>query len=697
MGKTYYKVVVCIFIMHLCTFTLNAQVGIGTTTPAASAQLDITSTDRGFLMPRVALTSTTDTATINGAEVTSLLVYNTATVSDVTPGFYYWDGAQWVTLGGTTPAAWELTGNTGTNPNTNFLGTIDGQDLVIRTNNVETLRVTQPDGSNDIQLIAGYNGNRGTINNPLYAFSNDLDTGIWSDGGDEFSLGAGGREFITIDEAAQDVLILNDRSQDIDLRIESDDQAQMFSIDGNNNQVIVREDVGVLAGIHFQSNTDDADTALGATTSSTGSAGFFGADIGSTGQAVFASTITGADAIYTQSTSTGLGLYFLTNVGNPGVLSDLTLVGETNDAIIGFADNNDGFGAVWGLNVDGYGLLGMNSRASDYSGGVFGNVQSSGGSGRRSSGVFGSNVAGTSQNASGSLGYRPSAGGTYYGGYFFDNNGGVDHTDGAGFTSGSGHTGSGNGFRTAQTTDDIKVNVGFGAIGGLMGGWAKGAVYGFTAQGTRYSLYVDGREFTNDVITQLNDNDGADRIPTYVPTSTTVDVSSKGMSNLVNGQRRITFDRNFSTMISSKEPVIVTVTPIGESNGVHLVASDAHGFIVKENANGSSNVQFTWIAIATKKGYETVENPEELMTADYDKKLDNFMIDESIENPVGQEMWWDGSQIRYSGTPATAAEYGYSTAKEKKQTPDQIRRREKGIQEMPKKTYKKIPHEKDDE
>lgn len=237
MGKTYYKVVVCIFIMHLCTFTLNAQVGIGTTTPAASAQLDITSTDRGFLMPRVALTSTTDTATINGAEVTSLLVYNTATVTDVTPGFYYWYGAQWVTLGGTTPAAWELTGNTGTNPNTNFLGTIDGQDLVIRTNNVETLRVTQPDGSNDIQLIAGYNGNRGTINNPLYAFSNDLDTGIWSDGGDEFSLGAGGREFITIDEAAQDVLILNDRSQDIDLRIETNNENEMLFIDGGNDRI----------------------------------------------------------------------------------------------------------------------------------------------------------------------------------------------------------------------------------------------------------------------------------------------------------------------------------------------------------------------------------------------------------------------------------------------------------------------------
>ena len=84
-----------------------------------------------------------------------------------------------------------------------------------------------------------------------------------------------------------------------------------------------------------------------------------------------------------------------------------------------------------------------------------------------------------------------------------------------------------------------------------------------------------------------------------------------------------------------------------------------------------------------------------------DEKLNKFFEGTSFyaekQNIPAGEMWWDGSQIRYSGTPATAAEYGYSTAKEKKQTPDQIRRREKGIQEMPKKTYKKIPHEKDDE
>jgi hypothetical protein len=40
-----------------------------------------------------------------------------------------------------TPFAWLLKGNSGTNPATNFLGTSDAQPLVIRTNNVEQMRV----------------------------------------------------------------------------------------------------------------------------------------------------------------------------------------------------------------------------------------------------------------------------------------------------------------------------------------------------------------------------------------------------------------------------------------------------------------------------------------------------------------------------------------------------------------------------
>lgn len=47
------------------------------------------------------------------------------------------------------PSAWLLTGNSGTNPSTNFIGTTDAQDLVFKTNNVEYLRFNSVTGNNN--------------------------------------------------------------------------------------------------------------------------------------------------------------------------------------------------------------------------------------------------------------------------------------------------------------------------------------------------------------------------------------------------------------------------------------------------------------------------------------------------------------------------------------------------------------------
>jgi hypothetical protein len=127
-----------LLVVGLLSAGLHAQsVGIGTATPDPSARLHISDNARGLLIPNVALTGTDDATTVSGP-ATSLLVYNTATAGTgataVTPGFYYWDGSQWVRLlgGG---EAWLLTGNAGTDPAVNFLGTTDAQPLCIRVDN----------------------------------------------------------------------------------------------------------------------------------------------------------------------------------------------------------------------------------------------------------------------------------------------------------------------------------------------------------------------------------------------------------------------------------------------------------------------------------------------------------------------------------------------------------------------------------
>jgi len=79
----------------------TAQVGIGTTTPNSDALLDVdaTITTGGVLLPRLALTSTASFAPLS-AHVAGMVVYNTVTVNDVTPGLYFNDGMKWVSASG---------------------------------------------------------------------------------------------------------------------------------------------------------------------------------------------------------------------------------------------------------------------------------------------------------------------------------------------------------------------------------------------------------------------------------------------------------------------------------------------------------------------------------------------------------------------------------------------------------------------
>ena len=95
-----------IFTTFILFFTIStkAQIGIGTSTPDASAKLEVNSTSKGLLIPQISLTGSSDATTI-ASPATSLLIYNSATTSDVTPGYYY-------NAGTTTSPSW-LRLNTG--------------------------------------------------------------------------------------------------------------------------------------------------------------------------------------------------------------------------------------------------------------------------------------------------------------------------------------------------------------------------------------------------------------------------------------------------------------------------------------------------------------------------------------------------------------------------------------------------------
>ena len=90
-AKIYF--LITFFLLLVVNSLLAQNVGINGTgaSPDNSAMLDINSSNSGLLIPRVALTSSTDGTTVS-SPATSLMIYNTNTASGLTPGYYYNSG-----------------------------------------------------------------------------------------------------------------------------------------------------------------------------------------------------------------------------------------------------------------------------------------------------------------------------------------------------------------------------------------------------------------------------------------------------------------------------------------------------------------------------------------------------------------------------------------------------------------------------
>lgn len=93
-----------IFILFVVfSINANAQTGIGTSTPNASAKLEIASTDKGFLLPRM----TAEQRGLIPSPATGLLVYQT----DVPTGFYVNSGTALTPSWTRVNMDWTRTGN----------------------------------------------------------------------------------------------------------------------------------------------------------------------------------------------------------------------------------------------------------------------------------------------------------------------------------------------------------------------------------------------------------------------------------------------------------------------------------------------------------------------------------------------------------------------------------------------------------
>lgn len=129
----YLFVVFCILFSN----KLLSQTGIGTTTPSASAKLEIAATDKGLLIPRMTLTQRGNIA----SPANGLLVYQT----DGVVGFY-------VNTGTTVSPVW-------TRINMDWVKT--GNDIAYTTGNVSTTG-TLTGGNSSTSSLSGFGANINT-------------------------------------------------------------------------------------------------------------------------------------------------------------------------------------------------------------------------------------------------------------------------------------------------------------------------------------------------------------------------------------------------------------------------------------------------------------------------------------------------------------------------------------------------------
>lgn len=525
----------------------SQNVAINTTGAVAntSAMLDIDVNNKGVLVPRVALTSTTDVTTI-ATPANSLLVYNTATAgvpsaTEVTPGYYYYNIAtsRWIRILNNGDA-WLTTGNY--LASNGIFGTLTNFSVILGTNNAA----------------------RGAFMNTGELFLNPALTYV---PGDVFSAYATGGQFAVNGDASgtgASVAIFGDNSS-----TGAGNSGLLLNSSTNTNSGVLDLSTsgaawGLWSDITNTGNTHPAVSGVTRTLTSTGVAGGVNSAstitilVGGSGGA-FISPSTGVYA--TASNATGLGGLFSGNgvasgspIGGAGSASNGSAIGVYGSA----TTVASGTGGVFAGNNAGYSTLagGSGVAATGTSTGVFGTA-STAASG--TGGVFGGNNLATT---------------TLVGG------------------SGVAATGS-----TVGVLGVIPNNA-VGSMGGMFirNGGTFGARVCENNGGTDQKIRGTGAVST--VVKDLN----GEEVTMFCPESPEVLFQDFGQGQLVNGYAKITLDPIFAknVTINDKHPLRVIIQLEGDCNGVFVTNKTAGGFEVKELNGGTSNVTFTYFVTANR-------------------------------------------------------------------------------------------------
>lgn len=384
----------------------DGDVGIGVT-PSASAKLDISATNKGLLIPNVALTARNTAGPIT-APATSLLVYNTATAgaspNNVVPGYYYWSGVSWIAFTGTGGNDWSINGNSGTVA-ANYVGTSDAVDFKISTTGTERMRVLSGGRIIVNNIGAGFAGDRFSVYNTtatdyaINGYSSSTGVGVY---GENTGAGTG-------------ILGFNNSTGIAVRGLNTSTGAGVFGSTAGSTSAGVFGLANVVngSGVYGTSNGANANGIFGNSTGDNGNGVYGQSTIGINGTGVlgFANN-TGGDGVYGEATQAGrYGVWGVNNNATGlGVRGSST--GTSGTGVYGNSSGASGFGVyglqtqlgragVYGINdnANGFGVQGTSIGANGY--GVFGTGTTGFGVVGSTTGTLGFGVMGTATGTSG--------------------------------------------------------------------------------------------------------------------------------------------------------------------------------------------------------------------------------------------------------------------------------------------------------
>jgi hypothetical protein len=562
-------------------FQNGGRVGIGTAAPHTSALLHVNATNRGILIPNVALTAT-NTAGPVATPQTSLLVYNTATASAgatyVYPGFYYNAGTtavpNWRRLmaGGSGGDGWLTTGNYGTTPANNWLGTNDAQDFAVRSNNTERMRILS--GGNVLvnhttallATAAFESAMGGTFTTAIFGIGNggaasifgenqNIDSdALWAHNTAVNGAGAGFAIWATSGQLGGSTIAVGLQS--------------MSYFSGAAISAIADVGAGGTRGVLAQSNSAGGVAVQGQTsgTNGLGVLGINNAGVGTgSGRGVHGQT--------TQGGATAAGVYALNaHAAGSGIIAVNSAVAGNNigDALTAQTSQRDGFG-TWGHNgnATGTGAVGSgNNQTANFltggSGGAF--TGSTTGAYGKATGATGTGVVGVGNNLATASTLVGGSGGAFSG--------------------------------TVIGVYGIGTNVGNDIWGGYFnsGNANSWAYVGGRTGGTNYKIYGAGS------VSTIVDRPDGSKATMFCPEAPEILFQDYGHGQLVNGRVSIELDPILvnNIYVDEQHPLKVFIQLEGDCNGVYVTNKSRNGFEVVELQGGTSNVPFTWTIVATR-------------------------------------------------------------------------------------------------